>query len=361
LNRSIWPAQEIQKNHSEEFEVDIRLNQPISESDVGKFDIVHFHRRINGPDETVEWINKLQNGGAIVISDMDDYWIPFHGHPARALVIKNGVHKQIQMANKAADIVTTTTEIYAKHIRGKLNDEVHIIPNAVDTEMKMWKPDDKGSDRVRIGWIGGSSHERDLAKLEGTFNKLFSDPEVRDKIQIVMCGYDTRGTVTEMGPNGEEKTRPIRPDESVWNKFERIFNNNDKATEDQYVRRNTLPITQYGKHYNFVDICLAPLDEHTFNECKSELKIIETGMMSKVLIATDRYVYSDLLTHGENGLLVDPRKNHKLWYKYIKQLVLDEDLRNKLSKNLYNLVHPVYTLEYVTNQRCAWYKQILGR
>jgi len=359
--RSIWPAQEIQKNHSDEFEVDIRLQQPITEADIGKFDIVHFHRRVNSPEETVSWINKLRDGGAIVISDIDDFWMPFHGHPARTLILKNKVHIQIQDAIRASDWITTTTEIYAKHIREKLNKNVHIIPNAIDTDMKMWQPNDKGSDKIRIGWIGGSSHERDLDKLEGTFNKLFSDPEVCDKIQIVMCGYDTRGTVTEVGPNGKETTRKIRPDESIWNKFELIFNNNDNAKNDQYVRRNTLPITQYGKHYNFVDICLAPLDEHTFNECKSELKIIETGMMCKALIATDRYVYSDLLTHGENALLVDPRKNHKLWYKYIKQLVLDEDLRNKLQNNLYNLVYPVYTLEYVTNQRCAWYKQILGR
>ncbi len=227
--------------------------------------------------------------------------------------------------------------------------------------MKMWKNNAQPSDKVRIAWIGGSSHERDLDKLKGTFNKLFSDPEVKDKIQIVMCGYDIRGTITEVHPTTkEEKTRPLRPEESVWNKFEAIFNDNGRANKDQYVRRNTLPITRYGEHYNFCDICLAPLDEHTFNECKSELKVIETGMMSKALIASDLYVYKDILTHGETAMLVDPKKNHKLWYKYIKQLVLDEELRNKLANNLYNFVNPKYTLEVVTNQRCDWYKKLVN-
>jgi len=261
----------------------------------------------------------------------------------------------------AADYVTTTTEIFAKHIREKLNKNVYVIPNAIDTNMKMWQPKNIESDKVRIGWIGGSSHEKDLAKLSGTMNKLFADPEVKDKIQIVMCGYDTRGTVTSVNPvTKEETTRKIKPEESIWNKFELIFNNDGKCSGDEYVRRNTLPISRYGEHYNYVDICLAPLEQHTFNECKSELKIIETGMMAKCLIASDLYVYNELLTHGENAMLVNPRKNHKLWFRYIKQLVLDEDLRKKMSNSLYNLVNPCYTLEHVTNKRCAWYKKILS-
>lgn len=363
--RSIWPAQEIQKNHSDEFEVDIRLQQPILDEDIGKFDIVHFHRRINGPEETVDWIKRFQEAGAIVIADQDDYWVPFHGHPAREMVIKHKTHNQIMEAGRAANFVTTTTELYAKHIRKSINPNCHIIPNAVDPTLKMWTPKtpvNYPDGKVRIAWIGGSSHQRDLAKLEGMANKVFSDPDIRDKVQFVMCGYDTRGQVTETNPNtGEERTRPIKPEESIWNRFELLFNNNGHATPDQYVRRNTLPITQYGNHYNYCDICLAPLEEHTFNECKSELKIIETGMMGKALIASDVFIYKELLTHGENALLVDTKKNHKLWYKYVKQLVLDADLRAKLATNLHNLVNPTYTLETVTNKRCAWYKQILGR
>lgn len=358
--RSIWPAQEIQKNHSSEFEVDIRLHEGVTDADIGKFDIVHFHRRIGVHEETQGWINKLRAGGAILVCDMDDYWMPFHGHPVRDLVVKQNVHNQILNAGKDSDWVTTTTEIFAKHIRKHANKNVHIIPNAIDPSLKMWQRDESTHERVRVAWIGGSSHERDLDKLKGTFNKLLSDPEVKNKIQIVMCGYDTRGSITEIHPvTKEQKTRPITPEESVWNKFEAIFNDNGRATAEQYVRRNTLPITQYGKHYNFCDICLAPLEEHTFNECKSELKIIETGMMRKALIASNLYVYNQLLTHGENALLVDPNKNHKLWFKYIKQLVLDDDMRNELSNNLYNLVNPKYTLESVTNDRCAFYKNIV--
>ncbi|MBU1082711.1 MAG: hypothetical protein KKB59_19655 [Spirochaetes bacterium] len=329
---------------------------------LGQYDIVHFHRRINDPNKTVEWIKKFQEAGAIVIADIDDYWIPFKGHPVYSLVMKNKVHLQILSGLKASDYVTTTTEIYAKHIREKANENVQVIPNAVDHRLPMWQNTDLGSEYVRVGWIGGSSHERDLDKLKGMSNKLFTDKEVRDKIQFVMCGYDTRGTMTEVNPvTKEERTRPITAEESIWNKFEDIFNDYGRIPKGQYVRRNTLPITKYGQHYNHVDICLAPLDEHTFNECKSELKIIETGMMEKALIASDLYVYHDLLEHGVTGMLVDPKKNHKLWYRYIRDLVLDDAMRNEMSAALHKLVYPRYTLETVTKERCEWYKKILGR
>ena len=186
--RNIWVGQEIQRRHSDEFEVDIRLQQAVTDDDIGKFDIVHFHRRINEPETTINWIKRFQASGAIVIDDMDDFWTPFHGHPVRELVIKNNVHTQMLDAARASNYVTTTTDIYAKHISEKANKNVKVIPNAIDQTLKMWQDKTQPSDRVRIAWIGGSSHERDLDKLKGTFNKLFSDPDVKDKIQIVNSG-----------------------------------------------------------------------------------------------------------------------------------------------------------------------------
>ena len=359
--RSIWVGQEIQRNHNDEFDVDIRLNVPVSESDIGKYDIVHFHRRIVGENKpTSYWITKFREGGAVVVSDIDDYWMPFDGHPAKNLVLKNNIHLDIIKCQKEADWVTTTTEIYRQHLL-KYNKNVHVIPNAIDKSMPQWKNKTEPSAKVRVGWIGGSSHMRDLNRIKGTFGRLFNDPDLKDKIQVVMCGYDTRGTVTEIHPEtGEERTRKIRPEESIWNKFEEIFNDYGRATDDQYVRRTTLPITRYGEHYNYVDVCLAPLDQHTFNECKSELKLIETGMMNKALIASDLYIYKELLEHGKNALLVDPRKDHKLWFKYIKQIILEPELRHELADNLTKLIYPEYSLGNVTNNRCEWYKQIVN-
>ena len=45
-----------------------------------------------------------------------------------------------------------------------------------------------------------------------------------DKLQFVLCGFDVRGSLTTINPQtGEETTRPIKPEESIWHQYEKIF------------------------------------------------------------------------------------------------------------------------------------------
>src|SRR3546814_19667071 len=62
--------------------------------------------------------------------------------------------------------------------------------------------------------------------------------DVRDKFQIIMCGFDTRSTITEMRPNGERRTRNIQPHETVWCKFEDIFTGGyiDQENDPEYYK-----------------------------------------------------------------------------------------------------------------------------
>ena len=181
---------------------------------------------------------------------------------------------------------------------------------------------------------------------------------------------------------GQRHTRKIEPHETVWNKFEEIFTSNYKITDDEYktwlksynnkpykdgstkdlkyVRRWTLPLTQYGKHYNHCDVCLAPIAKNTFNKVKSELKIIEAGMKKKVLIAQDYGIYKEILEHGETGFLVPEARNHKDWYKHIKHLINDKSEVERISNNLYNYVKDRYSLENVTKDRVKIYHELIN-
>ena len=54
-------------------------------------------------------------------------------------------------------------------------------------------------------------------------------------IRCTVCGFDIRGTVTEINrETGEEKKRPIRPDETVWKKYEEIFTDNYKTVDEKH-------------------------------------------------------------------------------------------------------------------------------
>jgi hypothetical protein len=107
---------------------------------------------------------------------LDDYWSPGPHHPAYILIKESGLDKKILENIKMAQYVSTTTPAFANELR-KMNPNVIIIPNAIDPTEKQYipNPEPNTSGRVRIGWLGGSSHMLDLEILNGVVNKLKSD------------------------------------------------------------------------------------------------------------------------------------------------------------------------------------------
>lgn len=382
--RNIWPGQEINKKYGDRFTIEIEHMPDFDNLDFfKKFDIVHFHRQLGQFDSQERRINELRKSGVIVVVDIDDYWSPPKDHPMYGAAVKEDLAGKITATFKMVDYVTTTTDIFAKHIQ-KYNPNIKIIPNAIDMSHPMWKQENQNpGGRVRISWIGGSSHNKDLELLKTSMNILHNDDSLKNKYQIVMCGYDTRGFITEIDQNGNVvQNRKIYPHETIWNVFEQYFTDNYNKNlipenykkyllkyenkpftdfdvyDSGYVRRWTLPLTQYGKHYNYCDVCLAPLAENTFNEVKSELKIIEAGLTKKVLIAQEFGVYRELIKDGENGILIPKSKNLRGWYESIKKVINNPEFREKLSNNLYDFVKDKYTLEIVTQKRVEWYQEI---
>lgn len=396
--RSIWPAQSLQKHFDGEFEVEINLGPNVENiAYLKSFDIIHFHRHL-GPHELMEkTFSELKAAGVTLIMDIDDFWEPPSTHPLYQIVKTEKLGDKIIETMRLSDYVTTTTEIFASHIR-KYNPNVIIMPNAVDMNHPMWKGElqENPSNKCRISWIGGSSHLNDLKLLEPSMALLNQNKNLDDKFQIIMCGFDTRGSITEIHPDGNRTTRAILPQETVWLKFEEIFTNkyhSIKKDEDyfkwlnkikreeypgqnikSYIRRWTLPLTQYGKHYDYCDVCLAPIDSidvHTtdkgqiikrvnlFNEVKSELKIIEAGMKKKCLIAQDFGIYKDIIKDGENGILVSDNKDG--WYKAIRKVIQEPEYREMLANNLHEYVKEKYELKNVTFERAKSYKEILEK
>jgi len=222
--RSIWPAQAMEKHFGDEVEVEINHQPNVQNIEYFKqFDIVHFHRHIGPYEGSAELFPKIQESGTILIMDIDDFWEPPSTHPLYEIVKKENFSEKITSNIKLADYVTTTTTVFADYI-SKYNPNVHVIPNALNMEHKMWTGESEtNTDRCRISLIGGSSHLHDLELMRPAFQQLWGNESLKNKFQIIMCGFDTRGTITEIGPSGERKTRPIQPHETIWCKFEDIL------------------------------------------------------------------------------------------------------------------------------------------
>jgi len=304
--RSIDPHVMLQNNYPNEFHVDIDYEPKVNDYNYWKqYDIVHFHRTIGHDyDNSVDLIKRLNSIGIVTIMDLDDYWLPTKDHPVHQMVIQVKLHEKIMNNLKVAGHVTTTTSIFANEI-SKFNKNVYVLPNAINPKEGQFNVKTEPSDKLRFGWLGGSSHLHDLKLLDGTINKLSS---YKDKFSMYLCGFDTRGTVTEINKEtGEQKQRDIKPEETVWARYEEIFTDNYRVVDPKHKEHGL-------KNGEFTD---------------------------------------------GNALLVDEHKNHSDWSKYMKKLIDNPNFAYDLGQRLYETVKDTYDLNKVTKDRAELYKSLL--
>ena len=384
--RSVDPHVMLQNMYPDDFHVDIDYEPNIRDVNYWKkYQIVHVHRNIGQTyEETPTLIEWLKLNGIIVIVDIDDYWLPTKEHPIHQLIIQNKVHEKIMNNLKVASYVTTTTNLFADEIR-KYNKNVEVFANAINPKDPQFNEETLPSDKIRVGWLGGSSHLHDLKLMSGFVSKL---SPLQDKLQYYVCGFDTRGTVTEINKQtGQQTQRAIKPEETVWARYEEIFTDNYKIVSpkykeflskfeekeffgwenENYVRVWTRPVTTYAKNYSKFDISLAPIQNHIFNRMKSQLKVIEAGFYKKALIASNVGPYTIDLKHAlhqgqftdGNALLVNESNNHSDWAKNIKKLVENPNMIVDLGERLYETVKDRYDLNNVTKERAEFYKSLI--
>ena len=386
--RSTNPHIALENNYPEEFSVDIDYEPQLNNDNwLKQYDIIHYHRTLGSYEQMPQLLQHLDNLGIITIMDLDDHWAPGPHHPAYHIIKSAGLDKKILDNIKCARNITTTTSLFAEEI-AKYNKNVFVLPNAVEPTEKQFTPNLEKSDRIRIGWLGGSSHLKDLEILNGVVTKLRGDNLI-DKVQFVLCGFDIRGTHTEIDQaTNEQKVRQITPMESVWFRYEKIFTDNyqivspeykahlmkftldefPNVANEAYRRVWTKPISTYASNYNLFDISLAPLDDNIFNKVKSQLKVIEAGFHHKAIIAQDFGPYkidlNNAIKYGggfdetANGILIDAKKNHKDWYTSLKKLITNPEMIPVLQENLYNTVKDTYSMNKVTENRKELYLKL---
>ena len=384
--RSVDPHVFLQNLYGDDFHVDIDYEPPYDDMSYwSQYQIVACHRSI-GPDfeKANELIKELTENGIITIVDIDDYWMPGKEHPIHDIIRFNKINEKIVANLKVASYVTTTTTLFADEIK-KFNKNVVVFPNAINPQEPQFNEPTLESDRIRVGWLGGSSHLHDLQLLDSPLGKI---THLKDKLQFVLCGFDTRGTVTEINQQtGEHKKRDILPHETVWAQYEKIFTQNHSLVsedykkyllkytqekypnelDESYVRVWTQPVTSYAKNYSKFDISLAPIKNTMFNRMKSQLKVIEAGFYKKAIIASDLGPYTLDLKHclsqgnfvDGNAMLVDENRNHSDWAKYIKKLVDNPNMIKDMGERLYETVKDTYDLNVVTKNRAEFYKSLI--
>lgn len=387
------PYSHLQEHHGDDFHVDIKTNVPDDDREFDNYDIIVLHSFIHNTvsfERNIERILQLKSQGKIVIVDIDDYWTPDMRHPMYQHIIKSEVNKQKIALIQVASWVSTTTPIFRDSLMKSLGiKKVVVFPNAIDPTEPQFIPNPTKSDKIRFGWLGGSSHLYDIELMKDGLSSIHDYG--KDRIQLVLCGFDTRGEVTEMDKvSGKVTKRPVKPEETVWTKYEHMFTKNytvlpsyyasylkmykESEYDDEnmpYRRRWTREINKYANNYNLFDVSLAPIVDTTFNNNKSQLKVIESGFHKKALIASETNPYLiDLVSAIEfggkynpkgNALLVPQSKNHKVWFQHMKRLLDNPEMIKDLGEKLYETVKVKYSLDKVNNDRAEFFRTIVKK
>lgn len=269
------------------------LDHEISPADVHAADVIVAQMKL-GPE--VEQVQQLarSTGKTYVFELDDDLWNLHPANPAYHHWKQPHIQAGLDQAVMSADIVTTTTEVLAQRIR-KMRDRVVVLPNMLPAEH--WPAElerDYSPEVVAIGWAGGASHWADLRLLDGVLH-----------------------TILDQYPDNSVFLAAGGPEETPFKRHQ-----NMQAIQPVNIERLASLISTF-------DIGLAPLVDDRFNACKSDLKYLEYAMVGLPVIASNVETYSETIVHGETGFLA---KTPKDWIKYLRMLVEDAELRERIGR-----------------------------
>ena len=218
----------------------------------------------------------------------------FHG------IMPKDIVKSLRRALSTVDRFVVSTEALAEEFKG-FHADIRVVLNRLPVD---WWSALQSQRRVgrkpRVGWGGGSSHRGDLELIADVVRDL------ADEVEWVFFG---------MCP---DKLRP-------------------------YVHEfhTGVPIEEYPRKLASLnlDLALAPLEENAFNECKSNLRLLEYGACGFPVVCTDIVCY-------QGDLPVTRVKNrYKEWIGAIRMHLDDLDATAKAGDALRDTVLKDWMLE----------------
>ena len=106
-----------------------------------------------------------------------------------------------------------------------------------------------------------------------------------------------------------------------------------------------------------IDIGLAPLRAHLFNDSKSHIKALQYWANKTPVVCSPSPAYNDLVIDGENGIVAETEDD---WYKAISRLLDDREERDRLGANGYKLLVEKYDIRNFANNWLNLFSNMLS-
>lgn len=355
-HRQLIPHTNLERNYPGDYEVipchDINL---VTDDELKDFQIVSFLRIIDYQFKTQDIIYRCKKAGCKVIIDIDDYW---KLHPTHELFKAYEEHKiadQTVAGLELADYVTCTTEHFADRIR-QHNTNVLVLSNSIDTTEKQFENKPVSADRLRLGWIGGIYHHKDIRLMYEGFKEVFKGVN-SDKFQLCLGGFGANQVYQFLEVIYTDAYKNIKSDFYRGYLQEYKEQDNDLANAQPYKRLWGKSVFQYAELYNQIDVALVPLVEHNFNSFKSQIKIIEAGFFKKACIVSNVMPYT-IDCNRNNSIRISPDKRNEGWGSAMKSLILNPNRVEDLGLAMYETVKDKYNMNNVNVSRDQLYKSL---
>lgn len=163
------------------------------------------------------------------------------------------MRERLQRGLAASDRLIVSTAPLAEACRGMI-DDIRIIPNRLSRDM--WgqvQSRRRGGTKPRVGWAGAQQHAGDLKFLRAVIEAT------HDVVDWIFLGMHPEGTTSLI------------------------------AEKHDFVRH----LNEYPEKLASLDLdlAIAPLEVHAFNEAKSNLRLLEYGILGWPVICTDILPY----------------------------------------------------------------------
>lgn len=236
------------------------------------------------------------------IYELDDYVIdvPHRNAHIRNMPDKYEMERIVRRAIGICDRVVVSTQPLANAL-SDMHHDIRVVPNMLAKEF--WcnlRSQRRTSKKPRVGWGGGTSHHGDLAVIADVVRELADEV---DWVFFGMCPDDLRPYMHEF--------------------------------------HGVIPLDAYPAKLASLnlDLALAPLEFHIFNDCKSNLRLLEYGACGYPVICTDTEAYRGYLpcTRIKTNTTDE-------WLQAIRMHLADPDASYRMGDELREVVLRDYVL-----------------
>lgn len=263
-----------------------------------KYDLIFLQKKLPTPLEALI----LKKLAPILFFDFDD--AIYLRHDSSEDIESRSRQLKFKAIVSRADIVIAGNRILAQEAKN-YNKNVVIIPSAVETRGIPQKNYDFDNEKIIIGWVGGAVNLSHLRIVEPVLRKLSEEYNIELRIicseSIEMDGVDVKFVPWSLD-------------------------------------------TQEAEIAKF-DIGIMPLPKTRHSEGKCGYKALQYMAAAVPPVVSDVGINSDIVEHDREGFVA---KDLDEFYKYLKILIEDKDLRRQMGQKARQKVERCYSIPVVS-------------